>query len=217
MSCNILSKNFINDKDFLNLMIKHHNVAIKMSQLIQINSSDDYILNYARKVIYNQSNEVVLMERLLNSIPNVQNEKSQYFKNSILSTRVNELYPGIFSNFKCDNSHFENFGNIPIQMTMDSEYELLSDKQNKKIHNVKLHEKHKLTNKEYVDHMVSHHKSGVELATLVIKSTKEPKILAFAQNIVLDQEKEMFELVNLYKIYLTKLLSVCYKNIYNLI
>jgi len=169
-----------------------------MSQLIQMNSRDDYILNYARKVIYNQSMEVNLMEQLLNSIPNVQNEKSCNFGNTLLSIRVNELYPGIFTNFKCDNSHFENVGNIPVQMRIDSEYEILPDKQNKDIPHESLHESHKLTDKEYIDHMVPHHKSGVELSKLIIKSTKEPKILAFAQNIVLDQEKEMFELINLY-------------------
>lgn len=198
MSCKILSKDSISDTEFLELMIKHHNVAIKMSQLIQMNSSDDYILNYARRVIYNQSMEVNLMERLLKSVPNVQNEKSCNCGNSLISTKVNELYPGVFSNAKCDNSHFENFGNTPVQMTIDSDYELLPGKQIEGFAEVKLHENHKLTDKEYVDHMVAHHKSGVELAKLVLKSTKEPKILALAQNIVLEQEKEMFELVHLY-------------------
>lgn len=197
MSCKILSKEFISDKDFLELMIKHHNVAIKMSQLIQMNSSDDYILNYARRVIYNQSIEVNLMERLLKSIPNVQNEKSCNCGNSLISTKVNELYPGIFTNAKCDYCHFENFGNTPVQMRIDSDYELIPGKQIEEFAQVNLHENHKITDKEYVKHMIDHHKSGVELAKSVIKLTKEPKILTFAQNIVLNQEKEMFELVHL--------------------
>lgn len=198
MSCKILLNNYISDTEFLELMINHHNVAIKMSQLIQMNSMDDYILNYARRVIYNQKMEVNLMDRLLKSIPNVQNEKSCNCGNRLISTKVSELYPGIFSNVKCDNSHFENFGNTPIQLILDSNYELLPNKQIEEFTQVNLHENHKLTDKEYIDHMVSHHKSGVELAVLVLKSTKEPKILAFAQNIVLDQEKEMFELVHLH-------------------
>jgi uncharacterized protein (DUF305 family) len=198
MSCKILSKNTITDKEFLELMIKHHNVAIKMSQLIQMNSSDDYILSYARRIIYNQTMEVNLMEKLLKSIPNVQNEKSCNCGNSLISTKVEELYPGIFTNAKCDNSYFENFGNTPIQMTIDSIYELLPGKQIEGFTDVKLHENQKITDKEYVDHMVAHRRSGVELAKIILKSTKEPKILALAQNIVLDQEKEMFELVHLH-------------------
>jgi uncharacterized protein (DUF305 family) len=196
MSCKILSKDSISDRDFLELMIKHHNVAIKMSQLIQMNSNDDYILNYARRVIYNQTMEVNLMERLLKTIPNVQNEKSCNCGNSLISTKVDELYPGIFSNAKCDNTHFENFGNTPVQITDASNYELLNNIET--FAEVKMKDQHKLTDKEYVDHMLSHHKSGVELAKLVIKSTKEPKILMLAEDIVLSQEKEMFEIVHLY-------------------
>ena len=52
--------------------------------------------------------------------------------------------------------------------------------------------------KEYVDHMVAHHKSGVDLAKLLLKSTKEPRLLLLAQTIILDQEKEMFQLNFLY-------------------
>ena len=46
--------------------------------------------------------------------------------------------------------------------------------------------------------MVSHHKSGLYLAKLLLKSTKEPRLLLLAQTIILDQEKEMFLLNNLY-------------------
>jgi uncharacterized protein (DUF305 family) len=201
MSCNILSQDSITDQEFLKLMIKHHDIAIKMSKLIQMYSSDDYILNYSRKVIYNQLMEINLMKNLLKSMPNIQNTKTSNCNNSLITTRITNLYPGIFSNFKCDNSHFENFGNIPIQMKMDTIYELIPEKQIKDTTDIAQHtldENHKLNNKEYVDHMLAHHKSGVELAKLVLKSTNEPKILAFAQNIVLEQEKEMFELVYLY-------------------
>ena len=98
MSCKILSQDSISDQVFLELMIKHHNIAVKMSKLIQMNSSDDYILNYARKVIYNQTMEVNLMEKLLYYMPNVQNVNSNKCGNSLLSSNVNQLYPGIFSN-----------------------------------------------------------------------------------------------------------------------
>ena len=216
MGCKILSNDTISDKEFLGLMIKHHNVAIKMSQLIQMNSSDDYILHYARKVIYNQSMEVNLLERLFASIPNVQNEKSCDCCNTIISAKIHKIYPGIFSNIKCDNAHFENFGNTSIQITGysnyellpgnsnyellpgNSNYELLPNKQIEDFAQIQSHTDHKLTDKEYINHMIAHHKSGVELSKLVMKSTKEPKILTLAQNIILDQEKEMFELTYLY-------------------
>jgi uncharacterized protein (DUF305 family) len=199
MSCKILSKDKISDNEFLNLMIKHHNVAIKMSKLIQMNSYDDFILDYARKVIYNQSEEVILMERFLKSIPNIQSDKSCNCGNTLIGTKIEKLYPGIFSNAKCDNSHFEDLGNIPLQLRMESKYETINNQNNDNMdysHNKMNH--NNLTEREYVDHMVAHHKSGVELAKLLVKSTKEPRLLLLAQTIILDQEKEMFQLNYLY-------------------
>jgi uncharacterized protein (DUF305 family) len=196
MSCKILSKDKISDNEFLNLMIKHHNIAIKMSKLIQMNSYDDFILDYARKVIYNQFEEVILMERFLKSIPNIQSDKSCNCGNTLIGTKIEKLYPGIFSNAKCDNSHFEDIGNEPLQLRMESEYETIGNVNN--VNHNKVNHNVNLTEKEYVDHMVAHHKSGVELAKLLVKSTKEPRLLLLAQTIILDQEKEMFQLNYLY-------------------
>ncbi len=201
MSCKILSSDKISDKEFLELMIKHHQVAVKMSQLILMNSKDDFILDYARKVIFNQSEEIILMERLIKSVPNIQNDKSCNCGNRLISAKLEELYPGIFSNAKCDDSHFEGFGNVPLQMRMNTDFELISSSiehfadvkpKGKMDHNKKL------TDEEYVNHMVAHHKSGVELAKLVLSTTKEPRLLLLAQTIILDQEKEMFQLNHLY-------------------
>lgn len=194
MSCDILFKENITDKEFLEFMIRHHNVAIKMSQLIQMNSQDDYIQHYARKVIYNQSLEVKLMEKLLESLPNVQNEKSCRQDRSLISGRIDELYPGIFSNAKCDNSHFEDIGNTPVQLKEMTHHKVLSEDVKMNHH---INDNHLLTDKDYVDHMISHHQSGLDLSKLVLKSTQEPRIFMLAQNIILDQEKEMFELSHL--------------------
>ncbi len=195
MSCKVLSKDKISNKEFLELMIKHHNIAVKMSQLILINSQDDFILDYARKVIYNQGEEVILMERFLKSVPNIQIEKSCNCGNTLISAKIEKLYPGIFSNIKCDDSHFEDLGNESLQLRMESKYETIGNVNNKN-HNKKNHII--LSDKEYIDHMVAHHKSGVDLSKLLLNSTSEPRLLLLAQTIILDQEKEMFQLKNLY-------------------
>ena len=79
---------------------------------------------------------------------------------------------------------------------MESNYETIGNVNNQN-HN-KMNHNLKLTEKEYVDHMVAHHKSGLDLAKLLLKSTKEPRLLLLAQTIILDQEKEMFQLNFLY-------------------
>jgi len=196
MSCKILSENKISNKDFLKLMIKHHNAAIKMSRLIQMNSDDDFILYYARKIIYNQGEEVILMERLLKSIPNIQVEKFNCIcNNSLLGTNIDKFYPKIFSNIKCDDHHFKDLDNEPLQLRKKSEYKT---KGNANINNHNKMNSIILSDKEYINHMVAHHKSGVDLSKLLLKSTSEPRLLSLAQTIILDQEKEMFQLKNLY-------------------
>lgn len=196
MSCKVLTKDKISDREFLELMINHHNVAVKMSKIIQMNSQDDFILDYSRKVIYNQSEEVILMERFLKSLPNIQTDKSCNCGNTLISANIEKNYPGIFSNAKCNDSHFEDLGNQPLQLRMESNYETIGNVNNQN-HN-KMNHNLKLTEKEYVDHMVAHHKSGLDLAKLLLKSTKEPRLLLLAQTIILDQEKEMFQLNFLY-------------------
>ena len=212
MSCEILTYSKISDKDFLEAMIKHHKVATNMSRLVLNTSEDDYIQDYARRTISNQENETHLMERLLKGIPNLQSGKSCNCANRVINTRIEESYPNIFSNLKCNSSHF-------TQINLSSNYKSIDNSTptptltstlltpsssltptptpttTSNVHMASNHPT--LSDDDYVSHMVSHHKTGVELAKLVIRSTIEPKILHLAQTIVLDQEKEMFMLINL--------------------
>lgn len=199
MSCKILSNDKITDKEFLELMIKHHNVAVKMSQLVMMTSADDFIIDFARRTVFNQSNEVSLMEKLLVKMPNLQNEKSCNCGNSVISAQLEKAYPNIFTNLKCNEDHFEHFTNTPVQLSESPKFETIG-------HSAHAESKpgdsseistHKISDQEYITHMMEHHKSGIDLAKLAVKSTKEPKILMLAQTIILDQEKEIFMLKNL--------------------
>jgi uncharacterized protein (DUF305 family) len=200
MSCKILSKDTISDKEFLELMIKHHNVAVKMSQLVMMTSQDDFVVDFARRTVFNQSNEVNLMEKLLKFIPNLQNEKSCSCGNSVISAHFEKSYPNIFNNLKCKESHFEKFTNSPVQLSETPTFEQLhlhsTNMENKPI-DLAYIENNKISDKDYINHMMEHHKSGIDLAKLLIKSTKEPKLLVVGQTMLLDQEKELFMIKNL--------------------
>ena len=199
MSCKILSKDKITDIEFLDLMIKHHNVAIKMSQLIMMTSVDDFIIDFARKIIYNQTNDINLMEKLHKSIPNMQNVKSCNCSHSVISGHLENSYPNIFSNLKCHDSHFKHFEQTPLQLQIQEEktFEIINHQESETNDNDDT-SNHKISDEEYVAHMLEHHKSGIDLAKLAVKSTKEPKILMIAQNMILEQEKELFTIKNLY-------------------
>ena len=200
MSCKILSNDKITEKEFLELMIKHHNVAVKMSQLVMMTSVDDFIIDFARRTIFNQSNEVYLMEKLLVKMPNLQNEKSCSCGNSVISAQLEKLYPNIFANLKCNENHFEQFTNTPVQLSETSKFETIghSAMDHKTMSEAKMpNHDAMISDKEYINHMMEHHKSGIDLAKLAIRSTKEPKILILAQTMILDQEKELFMIKNL--------------------
>lgn len=198
MSCQKLAAGKIGDKEFLELMIKHHNVAVKMSRKIMETSKDDYILDFARRTIYEQELEVTLMEKLLKSMPNIQHAPSCNCNSKIISAQIEKIYPGIFANAKCEDSHFESFVEIPLQLrselvtehfqSIDNQNETFAQDESKSM---------VMTDQEYIDHMMAHHKSGVDLAKIVLTSTTEPKIYNLAQNIVLAQEKDAFILATL--------------------
>jgi len=61
MSCKILNSKTINDNQFLKLMIVHHKAALGMSYSILKTSHNDVLLDFARKIIINQSYEVDYM------------------------------------------------------------------------------------------------------------------------------------------------------------
>lgn len=60
MNCNIIKKKIINDNEFLETMIVHHQAAIDMSEIISKSSTNDIVLTIARNIILNQNKEVFL-------------------------------------------------------------------------------------------------------------------------------------------------------------
>jgi uncharacterized protein (DUF305 family) len=197
MSCKILSNNKISDKEFLELLIKHHNISINKSQIVMMTSSDDFIIDFARRAIYNNTNSVMLMERLLKNIPNIQNEKSCNCANSVLSAKLDQLYPNIFNNLKCNESQFNILEKPSIQLDENSQFESIGS-QISSTEKLNLDNFNKISDEEYVTNMLEYHKYSIDLSSILIKSTKEPKLLHLAQTILLNQEKELFLITNLY-------------------
>ena len=180
MNCFMLKNNIINDKDFLKAMIIHHQVAIDMSKLISKSSSNNIILEKARNMIFNQTNEVNYMKTLYIDTKYSINEVNT--KNKPLISTFETEYPIIYKNLKCDETHFK----------LDH------------------HTNHNMSDLEYLKHMISHHNTALELSKLVIVSTKNSQILALAHIINLSQSKEIFELYFLEKSLKTNLHNFIY-------
>lgn len=53
---------------FLQLMIRHHQGGIPMAQYAAVHAGQSYVQDLARKMVQNQSNEIVTMEQLLRQL-----------------------------------------------------------------------------------------------------------------------------------------------------
>jgi hypothetical protein len=104
MSCKILNRTSINDNEFLESMIIHHKAAVIMSKLILKTSKIDTILDFARKIIINQSYEIDYMQSLLDNIKKIKTNKRN--NNDVLPNIFKIYYPDVFKNLECDESHF---------------------------------------------------------------------------------------------------------------
>ena len=55
----------INDRSYLEHMIPHHQVAIDMTRRLLLHTHNSYLLNFSRKLILDQQNEIIYMKGLL--------------------------------------------------------------------------------------------------------------------------------------------------------
>ena len=145
---------YITDIEFLKHMIPHHQVAVDMSKKVLLTSNDPTIIYLARNIIYKQSDEILLMENiLLSGIPNMASSDEQMYLE------------------------------IPNQFTVYYPKESRAEHQPCGLHHFDptiIQNSHKLTDKEYLDHMVSHHDVAIEMSERVTKNSKNPLMVSFA-------------------------------------
>lgn len=195
MNCTILSSDKISDQNFLKLMIKHHTVTINISKYIMSTYNDDYMYNHCRRLIDVFTDEITLMTQLLKNIPNIQNEQSCNYGNNQISYKIQDLYPKIFNNLKCEESYFES-SIIPLQVTDTGNYEVLNNIGYSNTSN-NINNEYNINKNEYIQYMIDQQNSAIILSKLVLQTTTEPRILILAQGIILNQEKEIFAIATL--------------------
>lgn len=193
MSCKALSNDKISNKDFLEMMIKHNNVSIRLSNTVLQSSDNDFILDYARRIKDRHSDQSHFMSKLLKSLPaaqmmpNAQMNISWGFERYIPASNLDVSCPSVFGKVAaCNDSDFDDVspyapGNT---LTMETKEGCVNN----------IVPKETIADCDYVTHMFSHHNSAIMLAKLLLKSTKEPRMFVLGQTIVEDQNKEMFEL-----------------------
>lgn len=161
----------LNDDEYLEHMITHHEVAINMSKNHLHHTTNPLIVDILIDVIRIQTFQVNLMK-------NSKNEKNT--NNNKTSTNTYRYTQGDFtkpntpyiSNTYCDPSFFDTS------------------------HSKNLH---KMTDNMYIEHMIPHHQVAIDMSKRILKSTNNNFIIDLAYKIIYSQQLEIFKLSEILK------------------
>ena len=165
---------YLSDYNFLVHMIPHHQVAVDMSKLLLKTTCTPYMIDMCRNIIRLQSYEIWLMTLIVNGhkVPDISTNKLNRVNTSIM-TRWNPLlllecyYPkeSKDSNAKCEEHHF-----------------------------VMKHNKNKITDEEFLKHMIPHHQVAVNMSKRLLKHTNNPFLMEFSRKIIQGQQEEIWRM-----------------------
>jgi uncharacterized protein (DUF305 family) len=166
---NICSDN-LTDKEYLEHMIPHHQVAVDISIMLQKKSKSVKMQDILRKLIWIQNYEITMMKDMLNTLPD--NLSSGINNTSYIKTVSDFIEPNKLglTNTYCDPLFFD------------------PEKHMKHMHHMKLDDI------VYIEHMIPHHQVAVDMSKILIKNTKNDMMLFLAYRIIKSQQDEIIML-----------------------
>lgn len=168
-------KNNLTDNDYLIHMIKHHEVAVYMSERHLNNTHNPSILNILRNVIRIQKFEINMMK---DSLVNY-NKTKKFDEMSYNNIKMNKLYYNTQGDYAKPNQ-------INISDTFC----------NPSFFNITKH-LDKMSDDGYIKHMIPHHQVAIDMSKKILKSTNNDFIIYLAYRIIRAQQYEIYELNNL--------------------
>ena len=163
----------LTDREYLDHMIPHHQVAIDMSNMLEPNTNSETMLNLCREIKRKQSYEIWEMSGMKNYMGDLFSD-SPWTKDTIV-TKL-DMYNPIMSKSK------------------DGSCNPLFFKPND-------HSKHMdgmvITDKSYLEHMVPHHQVAIDMSHRLLLHTNNSYLLDFCRKLIIDQQSEIFYMNNL--------------------
>jgi len=173
--CNINIETFnictgnLTDKEFLEHMIPHHQVAIDISKMLQKKTKWPLMQEILRKIIWVQQYEIILMKEALSKLP--ENDMSS-------STKMNKIY-------------IKTIGDL----TKPNKLGLTHTECDPHFFDPKKHMKHmqhmKLDDKMYIKHMIPHHQVAVDMSKKLLQNTNNDFMIYLAYRIIHSQQAEI--------------------------
>lgn len=163
----------LTDTQFLEYMIAHHQVAVNMAKRTLKSSQNQYILELARRMVWQQGYEITMMHAMLGRLP------QPFSKTDILGYYNQSLL-----------SYYKGLDVLPAVCYDDM---FLEDVVNGK------HHLPALGDRVFLEHMISHHELGLKMSRLQINYTNNSFMLGLLYDIIRDQEQELDRMLGMQK------------------
>ena len=169
--CNVIAPilaapdKILTDTQFLEYMIAHHQVAVNMAKQVLRTSQNQYILELARKMVWQQGYEITMMHAMLGRLPQPFSRLAilGHYNTSLLS-----FYKGLnMEPVKCYDDMFTGSSNEHLPHIGDW---------------------------EFLAHMISHHELGLAMSRAQLNrsdSSQSTFMLSLLYDIIHDQEQEL--------------------------
>jgi len=165
------------DKEYLQHMIPHHQVAVDISIKLQQKTKSPIMHEILRKLIWMQNYEIKLMNLALKNLPNGDISLSKNMFREYIPTISDYIKPNNvgLTNTYCDPDFFD-----PISHMKNMHHMELSDEM-------------------YIKHMIPHHQVAVDMSKVLLKNTTNDFMIYLAYRIIRSQQGEIIMLDNLLK------------------
>ena len=165
-----ICRGYLTDKEYLEHMIPHHQVAVDISILLQNKTKNPEMQEILRKIIWVQNYEIQLMRDMMKGLPENDMSTTEIKMNRDYQITVGDLSKpnevGLTKTY-CDPHFFD------PEKHME-------------------HMKHmKLDDEMYIKHMIPHHQVAVDMSKVLLKNTKNDFMIFLANRIIRSQQEEI--------------------------
>ena len=165
-----ICRGYLTDKEYLEHMIPHHQVAVDISILLQRKTKNPEMQDILRKLIWVQNYEILLMRYMTKGLP----------ENDMSTSEIN-----IVRNYTITIGDLTKPNKVGLTKTYCDPY-FFDPKKHME------HMKHmKLDDKMYIKHMIPHHQVAVDMSKVLLKNTKNDFMIYLANRIIRSQNAEI--------------------------
>ena len=168
----------LTDREYLQHMVPHHQVAIDMSEMLSPVTTNPIMLHLCRDITRKQSYEIwemtIMEQKLADGFFHPKKEDHSYpitkleYHNPIESKSKGEKCNPLF--FK-PNDHMQHMAGMNMN----------------------------ITDKSYLEHMIPHHQVAVDMSKRLLMYTNHSYLIDFCNKLIIDQQYEIFYMNSLLK------------------